>query len=70
VAGEWVTLRLPFNDFRLYSFGRPVSDAPKLTPARVESVGVTLADKNTGGFQLDIDFIRAISPAGEGAQVE
>jgi len=70
VAGEWVTLRLPFNDFRLYSFGRPVSDAPKLTPARVESVGVTLADKNPGGFQLDIDFIRAISPAGEGAQVE
>lgn len=31
VAGEWVTLRLPFEDFRLYSFGRLVPNAPKLT---------------------------------------
>jgi len=67
VAGEWVTLRLPFEEFRLYSFGRPVSDPPKLTPARVESVGVTLSDKNPGAFQLDIDFVRGISPAGLGA---
>lgn len=62
VADEWVTLRLPFDEFRLYSFGRLVSDAPSLTPARAESVGVTLADKNPGAFQLDIDFIRAIRP--------
>lgn len=68
VAGEWVTLSLPFDEFRLYSFGRPVSDAPKLIPARVESVGVTIADKNPGAFQLDIEFIRAIGPAREGAK--
>lgn len=65
VAGEWVTLRLPFEQFRLYSFGRLVPNAPKLTPARVESIGVTLADKKPGAFQLDVDFIRAISPEGE-----
>ncbi|MFZ4575604.1 MAG: CIA30 family protein [Phycisphaerales bacterium] len=63
VAGEWVTLTLPFEDFRLYSFGRPVPDAPELVPARVESIGVTLADKKSGAFQLDIDFIRAIGGA-------
>jgi len=62
VAGEWVTLRLPFEQFRLYSFGRLVPNAPKLSPARVESIGVTLADKKPGGFQLDVDFIRAVSP--------
>ena len=65
VAGEWVTLRLPFEEFRLYSFGRLVPNAPKLTPARVESVGVTLADNMPGPFQLDIDFVRAISQAGD-----
>lgn len=59
VAGEWITLRLPFDRFRLYSFGRLVPAAPKLTPARVESIGVTLADKQPGAFQLDVDFIRA-----------
>ncbi len=63
VAGEWVTVRMPFEQFRLFSFGRPVSNAPKLTPARVESIGVTLADKKPGAFQLDIDFVRAIGPA-------
>lgn len=61
VAGEWITLRLPFEGFRLHSFGRPVPNAPKLTPARVESIGVTLADKKAGAFQLDIDYIRALT---------
>jgi len=62
VAGEWVTLRLPFEQFRLYSFGRLVPGAPKLTPARIEAIGVTLSDGKTGAFQLDVDFIRAMSP--------
>ncbi len=65
VAGEWVTIRLPFEQFRLYSFGRLVTNAPKLTPARVESIGVTLADKKPGAFQLDIDFVRALNPEGQ-----
>jgi len=65
VAGEWVTLRLPFEQFRLYSFGRLVPNAPKLTPGRVESIGVTLADKEAGAFQLDVDFIRAMGPEAE-----
>lgn len=60
VAGEWVTIELPFEQFRLYSFGRLVPNAPKLTPARVESIGVTLGDKKPGAFQLDIDFVRAM----------
>jgi uncharacterized surface protein with fasciclin (FAS1) repeats len=64
VAGEWVTIRLPFEQFRLYSFGRLVPNAPTLSPARVESVGVTLSDKKAGAFQIDIDFVRAISPEG------
>lgn len=65
VAGEWVTIRLPFEGFRLYSFGRPVPNAPRLTPALVESIGVTLADKKAGTFQLDIDYVRATTPEGK-----
>jgi len=70
VVGEWVTIRLPFKEFRLYSFGRLVPNAPKLTPARVESIGVTLSDKKPGAFQLDIDFVRAISPDGDAPAVD
>ncbi len=64
VAGEWVTVRLPFERFSLYRFGRLVPNAPKLSPARVESLGVTLADGKPGAFQLDIDFVRAIGEQG------
>jgi transforming growth factor-beta-induced protein len=46
------------------SFGRLVANAPKLTPARVESIGVTLADKNAGPFKLEVDFIRELSRPG------
>ncbi len=58
VADEWVTVRLPLEGFRLYTFGRRVASAPALEPARIESVGITLADKVPGPFQLDIDSIR------------
>lgn len=64
VQGEWMTIRLPFSQFRLHSFGRLVANAPKLTPGRVESIGVTLADNKPGAFQLDIDFVRAIRSDG------
>jgi transforming growth factor-beta-induced protein len=65
VAGEWMTVHLPFEQFRLHSFGRMVPNAPELKPARVESIGVTLADKRPGPFQLEIDFVRALQPEGE-----
>ena len=57
--GEWMTMRLPFDSFALYSFGRRVSDAPVLIASNIESVGVTLADKKEGPFRLEIDSIRA-----------
>ncbi|MHC5114951.1 MAG: CIA30 family protein [Planctomycetota bacterium] len=68
--GAWTTVRLPFDRFRLYSFGRQVRDAPSLIPANIESIGVTLSDKQPGPFQLQVDWIRAygagIAAAGAG----
>lgn len=58
VDGEWQTIRLPFDDFRLYSFGRLVSNAPQITPANIESIGVTLSDKKPGAFLLELDAVR------------
>jgi monofunctional biosynthetic peptidoglycan transglycosylase len=57
-AGEWITIRLPFDEFRLYSFGRRVPNAPALEPTKIESIGVTLADKEPGAFRLEVDSIR------------
>ena len=60
--GQWLTLQLPFDEFRLYSFGRRVRNAIALSPSMIESVGVTLSDKNEGSFRLEIS---EITPYGE-----
>lgn len=59
-AGEWMTFRADFEDFRLFSYGRQVRNAPALNPDQIESIGVTLSDKNPGPFRLDIESIRAV----------
>lgn len=66
-AGEWIQVRLPLADFRLYSFGRAVKNAPALDAAKIESVGVTLADKQAGPFALDVRSIATYGgDAGDG----
>jgi len=55
--GGWSTVRLPFDGFQLTNFGEPIS-GPTLVPSRIESIGVTLADKQEGRFELDLSGIR------------
>ncbi len=57
--GKWQTVQLPFNDFQLYTFGRKVPIPPALEPAKIESLGITLADKVPGDFRIEIDSIRS-----------
>jgi uncharacterized surface protein with fasciclin (FAS1) repeats len=53
-AGEWTQVRLPLDGFRLFSFGREVRSAPALVAGKIESVGITLADKKAGAFALEM----------------
>lgn len=52
--GEWTQVRLPLDGFRLFSFGREVRSAPALVAGKIESVGITLADKKAGAFALEM----------------
>jgi monofunctional biosynthetic peptidoglycan transglycosylase len=61
--GEWTTIRMPFDDFRLYSFGRRIPGAPSIVPTSIESIGVTLSDKTEGPFRLDVASIRTFGDA-------
>jgi transforming growth factor-beta-induced protein len=58
--GKWIRVRLPFEEFRLFSFGRRMRNAPKLDPRLIESIGVTLSDKKSGDFSIEIRSIRAL----------
>ena len=53
---EWVEIRTPLAAFRATSFGREMKNR-KLDPAKVNGLGIILADKQAGPFQLEIDWI-------------
>lgn len=49
---EWQTLHLPLADFRASLRGREVTDAPALAPARIRQVGLMIAARQAGPFEL------------------
>ncbi len=53
-AGLWTRVRLALADFRPTWRGRPVPDAPSLHGARIEQVGLMIADRQFGGFELAV----------------
>ncbi|MDG4866433.1 CIA30 family protein [Guyparkeria sp. 1SP6A2] len=57
--GKWLMVRLPWSEFVAVYHGRRVPDAPALDPARVEQLGVLLADRQAGGFCLDLAEIQS-----------
>ena len=65
--GQWTEVRLPLDEFTLYSFGRKVRRAPTLNPEKIESIGVTLSDKKAGPFALELRSIRAFGAGAEGS---
>lgn len=53
----WQEVKIPFSKFFLSSRGRVQDDQHPLWLDKVNTVGLTLADKTDGPFQLEIDFI-------------
>lgn len=58
IAGEKVTVIMPLGDFMATTFGRRIAGAPGITASRIRSVGISLSDKKSGPFRLDIVGIR------------
>ncbi|MGN6552678.1 MAG: CIA30 family protein [Verrucomicrobiota bacterium] len=58
--GEWEEHRLPFSDFVPTFRGRVLSDEPPLNPAKINSVGFLISDKQAGPFRLEIAWIKAM----------
>jgi hypothetical protein len=64
-AGQWVALHLPLGAFRPSYRGSAVPDAPPLDGARILQLGLMIADRKFGPFELSIGAIRALA-AGAG----
>lgn len=61
-AGEWTTVSLPLISFEPVFRGRVVADAAPLVPSEVKEIGLLLASKQDGEFELEVDWIRVDSP--------
>ncbi len=61
-SAEWTIVRVPFTALRNTIFGQTV-DAPPLNVARIQSVGLYMADGRDGPFVLEVDSIRAYAAA-------
>ena len=61
--GQWEEHRLAFSDFVPTFRGRLLTHVPPLDPAKVNSVGFLISDKQEGPFKLEVAWIKAAPPA-------
>lgn len=60
--GKWFSVRIPFEHFVPSFRGEIIEDAPPLDPSRIHQVGFLIADKVSGPFSLEIEFVQAWNP--------
>lgn len=56
--GTWVEVRVPLATM-IPQFRGQILSGPPLNRARIEEIGLSLADGNPGAFALEVDWIRA-----------
>ncbi len=59
-AGKWTEVTVPIKDFKLQAFGQTLPSKP-INLAKVESIGFTLADKNAGPFELEVEYVKTVA---------
>lgn len=57
--GEWTEVRIPFDTFKAVYRGRNVPRYPELSPEKIRTFGLIIADKQPGDFRLELDWIQA-----------
>ncbi|MEM9089062.1 MAG: CIA30 family protein [Cyanobacteria bacterium P01_F01_bin.53] len=55
---EWQTVRVRFQDFEPVFRGRIIADAPAIAPTDIQQIGFLIADKQSGEFSLETDWIQ------------
>ena len=58
--GTWVVVTLPLAEFEPTFRGYRPRNAAPLTLGDVRQLGLMIADKKTGSFSLDVEWIRAV----------
>jgi len=56
-AGEWKEYKIPLIDFKPTFRGTTLSNKPKLESKNIKQIGILIADKQFGKFELNIDWV-------------
>ena len=57
-ANEWKEYKIPLNEFKPTFRGNTLSGKPKLESKDIKQIGILIADKQYGKFELKIDWIK------------
>lgn len=52
-----ITVKLPFNQFKLYYFGRETNSNKKIPLRNIKEISLLIGDKQSGEFNSEIDYI-------------
>ncbi len=57
-SDEWLTIKIPFDQFKLYYFGRDTNSRKKIPLEDIKEISLLIGDKQEGNFNAEIEFIR------------
>jgi len=55
----WITLRAPFTEFTPVFRGRILEEVSSILPGQIQQIGFLIADKQSGAFHLEIEWVKA-----------
>ncbi len=55
---EWIVAQIPFNQFKLYYFGKETSSNKKIPLDNIKEISLLIGDKQEGWFNAEIDYIK------------
>ncbi len=58
-GGEWTTVTIPFRDMVATFRGRILRNLPAVEGTEIQQIGLMIADKREGPFELEVDWIKA-----------
>lgn len=57
-SAEWKEYKITFGEFKPTFRGNTLPDKPKLESKNIKQIGILIADKQFGKFELNIDWIK------------
>jgi hypothetical protein len=55
---EWIVVQIPFNQFKLYYFGKETSSNKKIPLNNIKEISLLIGDKQQGDFRAEVEYIK------------